>query len=134
MAKIPKKQAEQMIEAMVALGTIKESEKDEKLQELVDEGIVSSGERLGQARTEFASPEQKAIYDAGKLLLSDTRKFWETNDSYKFLQSQQIKVGVENKNGEITGTTDICVEPSVALKNNKVVIASFDVEEESESS
>ena len=129
--KIPRKQAEGMIEAMVEMGTFTREEADVKLQELVTNGAVSSGQRLGAPRTDFASPEQKKIYEAGKSLLAETREFWKTNKTYQYLQSKKVTVGVEDDNGTLTGTTEVCVEPSVALKNNRVVIASFDVIPES---
>ena len=133
MAKISKKQGEEMVAALVLMGTIKEDEADSKLQELITNGIVSSGMRLGEGRTEFANPEQKAIYDAGRGLLKATREFWTTNEFYKFLQSNKVEVGIADDDGNITGTTKIAVEPSVALKNNKVVMASFDVGEDAKS-
>lgn len=124
--KIPKKQAEAMVDALVNSGAFPEDERDEKLQELIDDGLVSSGRKLGAPREEFASEAQELLYNAGKNLIKETRSFWDTNENFKYLQSTKVEVGIADDDGNVTGSARICVEPSLALKNNRVVMASFE--------
>ncbi len=131
MAKISRKQAESLVRTMIEIGSTKEEDFNETIESLVEEGIVSSGRKLGE-RT-FVSPEQQEFYNLGKAVISETKEFWKTNPSYQKLRAKSVRVTESDENGNpVLKDGDpvvrtLSTEPTIALKHNKLMLESFEV-------